>query len=170
MYQTGIRIPQTIWRLMFQSLKFFNQCLATFSYFVEVILTSLLLIESNAFVASGFIATGAIAYNNNSEAIQTNSKRIEVYSLSQNYWDVQYGDTLDEIVHHLLPHNPSKRESLQQDIIHLNPNIFTNGDPARMLANKRLWLPGYMKQADSKTDPATTSVETYSWGNIKRQK
>ncbi len=100
----------------------------------------------------------------------TQSKRIEVYSLSQNYWDTQYGDTLGEITHHLLPYNPAKRESLQQDIIQLNPKAFINGDPARLLAGKRLWLPGYMKQADTKANPAMTTVETYSWGNIKRPK
>jgi len=50
----------------------------------------------------------------------------------------------------------------------LNPNAFIGGDPAQLLADKRLWLPGYMKQADSTVDPATTVVERYSWGNIKR--
>jgi len=106
----------------------------------------------------------ADTYNNNSA-----SKRIEVYSLSQNYWDTQYGDSLSEIAHHLLPNNPSKRAALQQDILHMNPGAFIGGDPAKLLAEKRLWLPGYMKQADSKADPATTTVETYSWGNIKRR-
>lgn len=101
---------------------------------------------------------------------QTQSKRIEVYSLSQNYWDVQYGDTLNSIAHHLLPNNPAKREALQQDILHLNPKAFIAGQAEKLLAGKRLWLPGYMKQADSKVDPATTTVETYSWGNIKRLK
>ncbi len=95
------------------------------------------------------------------------SKRIEVYSLSQNYWDTQAGDTLGKITLHLLPYNPSKRVSLQQDIIHLNPTAFIAGDPEKLLAGKRLQLPGYIKQADTKADPATT-VETYSWGNIKR--
>jgi len=101
---------------------------------------------------------------------QQKSKRIEVYSLSQNYWDVRDGDTLSSIAHHLLPNNPAKREALQQDILHLNPHAFSNGLPEKLLAGKRLWLPGYMKQADSKVDPATTTVETYSWGNIKRPK
>ena len=123
-----------------------------------------LLISSGSFVAT------ADTYDNNSEVKQTNSKRIEVYSLSQNYWDTQYGDTLSEIVHHLLPYNQSKRESLQQDIIHLNPKSFINGDPTRLLAGKRLWLPGYMKQADTKANSKTTTVESYSWGNIKRPK
>jgi len=101
---------------------------------------------------------------------QQKSKRIEVYSLSQNYWDVQNGDTLSRITHHLLPNNPAKRKALQQDILHLNPNAFIAGQPEKLLAGKRLRLPGYMKQADSKVDPATTTVETYSWGNIKRPK
>ena len=106
----------------------------------------------------------------NATAEQIQSKRIEVYSLSQNYWDTQYGDTLGEIVHHLLPYNPYKRETLKQDIVQLNPQAFLASNPNQLLANKRLWLPGYMKQADSKANPTTTLVEHYSWGNIKRQR
>ena len=116
------------------------------------------------FVALFFCATTPAS------AAQEKSRRIEVYSLSQNYWDVQYGDTLGSIVHHLLPNNPAKREALQQDILHLNPNAFIAGQPEKLLAGKRLWLPGYMKQADSEVDPAKATVETYSWGNIKRPK
>ena len=114
--------------------------------------------------------TFADSYDNSATDRQTGSKRIEVYSLSQNYWDTQYGDTLGGITHHLLPYNPYKREALQQDILHLNPQAFINGNPEQLLANKRLWLPGHMKQADSKADPATTTVERYSWGNIKRKR
>jgi len=102
------------------------------------------------------------------DTAQKPSKRIEVYSLSQNYWDTQNGDTLGEIVLQLLPNNPSKHEKLKQDIVQLNPEAFIGGNPEKLLAGKRLWLPGYMKQADSKADPDTTIVERYSWGNIKR--
>ena len=115
-------------------------------------------------------AAEADSYDNSAAAGQTESKRIEVYSLSQNYWDTRYGDTLGNIVHHLLPNNPAKREALKQDIVHLNPQAFINGNPEQLLADKRLWLPGYMKQADSKADPETTTVERYSWGNIKRKR
>jgi len=115
-------------------------------------------------------AAEADSYDNSAAAGQTESKRIEVYSLSQNYWDTRYGDTLGDIVHHLLPNNPAKREALKQDIVHLNPQAFINGNPEQLLADKRLWLPGYMKQADSKADPKTTTVERYSWGNIKRKR
>ena len=96
------------------------------------------------------------------------AKRIEVYALAQNFWDVRPGDTLSTIVQQLLPNNPTKRETLQSDILALNPDAFINGDAELLLADKRLFLPGYMKQADSIADPRTTQVETYSWGNIKR--
>jgi len=69
-----------------------------------------------------------------------------------------------------LPNNPTKRATLEQDIVHLNPQAFINGKPEKLIAGKRLWLPGYMKQADSKADPRTTTVEKFSWGNIKRQR
>jgi Tfp pilus assembly protein FimV len=115
-------------------------------------------------------AAEADSYDNSAAVRQTESKRIEVYSLSQNYWDTRYGDTLGDIVHHLLPNNPAKREALKQDIVHLNPQAFINGNPEQLLADKRLWLPGYMKHADTKVDPATTTVERYSWGNIKRKR
>ena len=101
---------------------------------------------------------------------QQTPKRIEVYSLNQNYWDIQPGDTLSNIVHHLLPNNPSKHSTLKNEIVHLNPQAFVNGNAELLLAGKRLHLPGYMQQADSIADPATTKVESYSWGNIKRQK
>lgn len=99
---------------------------------------------------------------------QQNSIRVEVYSLSQNYWDTQHGDTLGNIVRHLLPNNPARYQTLKQNIVHLNPHAFINGNPELLLADKRLWLPGYMKQADNKVNPTTTEVERYSWGNIKR--
>ena len=121
-----------------------------------------------------YICTGSLVYSatqthDNSTATQaTESKRIEVYSLSQNYWDTQSGDTLSKIVLHLLPNNPSKHAILKQDIVLLNPHAFIGANPERLLAGKRLWLPVYMKQADTKTNPATTTVEQFSWGNIKR--
>ena len=119
-------------------------------------------------ITANTIVAVAGTYNNNSEIKQTNSKRIEVYSLSQNYWDTQYGDTLGEITLHLLPNNPAKHEALKREIVHLNPHAFINDNPEKLLAKQRLWLPVYMKQPGSKVAPSTTTVETYSWGNIKR--
>ena len=120
-----------------------------------------------ALFLSGFFVS---SHANNTAAEQQESRRIEVYSLSQNYWDTQYGDTLGEIVIQLLPNNPSRHEALKQDIVELNPGAFINSNPAQLLANKRLWMPGYMKQADSKVNSTTTTVESYSWGNIKRRR
>jgi len=98
------------------------------------------------------------------------SKRIEVYSLSQNYWDTRNGETLGEIAAQLLPNNPSMQQKLMADIISQNPHAFRDNDANYMLANKRLWLPNRLVQTDSKADSKRTKVESYSWGNIKRPK
>lgn len=121
------------------------------------------------YIAGGFLAQTSSAGNHSNTVDNSGvSKRIEVYALSQNYWDTQYGDTISEIVVQLLPNNPSKHAALKRDIVNLNPDAFINADPARLLANKRLWLPGYMNQADTRVNPSSTTVESYSWGNIKR--
>ena len=96
------------------------------------------------------------------------SKRVEVYSLSQNYWDTQPGETLGEIAAQLLPNNPSMRQKLMADIVNQNPNAFADGNADFMRANSRLWLPNNLIQNDSKVDAERTEVESFSWGNIKR--
>lgn len=98
------------------------------------------------------------------------SKRIEVYSLSQNYWDTQKGETLGEIVQKLLPYNKNMQLKLMQDIIELNPDAFLSNNPDHMQANKRLWLPNNMTKADVKVDQEHYQVQSFSWGNIKRPK
>lgn len=98
------------------------------------------------------------------------SKRVEVYSLSQVYWDIQAGETLSEIVAQLLPNNPAMHQKLMNDIISQNPGAFQDNDPSYILANTRLWLPNHLAQTDSKADPKHTQVESFSWGNIKRPK
>ena len=52
------------------------------------------------------------------------STRIEVYPLSQNYWDIKTGDTLGEIVNTLIPGNPYLQEKLIRDIVTTNPHVF----------------------------------------------
>jgi len=98
------------------------------------------------------------------------SKRVEVYSLGQHYWDIQSGDTLGEIAAQLLTQNPGMRPKLMADIINQNPDAFQDNDPDYMKANTRLWLPNRLAKTDSKADPRTTQVESFSWGNIKRPK
>ena len=101
-------------------------------------------------------------------AAAANSKRIEVYTLAQSYYDTQHGDTLGEIVAELLPNNPGKHDSLRQEILGLNPDAFIDNNPDRLIAGKRLRLPGYVKEADTRVDPHAYTVESFSWGNIKR--
>ena len=96
------------------------------------------------------------------------SKRIEVYTLSQNYVDTRVGDTLGEIAARLLPSNPRMQQQLMSDILRLNPDAFIERNPDRLLANIRLWLPNHLSKADSTPDSSNIRVETYSWGNIKR--
>jgi len=118
------------------------------------ILLSLLAATVSVAVSSGAAAGG--------------SKRIEVYTLAQSYYDTQHGDTLGEIVAELLPNNPGKHDSLRQEILGLNPDAFIDNNPDRLIAGKRLRLPGYVKEADTRVDPHAYTVESFSWGNIKR--
>ena len=96
------------------------------------------------------------------------SRRIEVYPLSQNYWDVQQGDTLGEIVNTLMPKNRYLQQKLMRDILSLNPDVFPDGNPHLMLADRRLWLPNAVKRPDSAAGSAGESIETYQWGSIRR--
>ena len=98
------------------------------------------------------------------------SKRIEVYALSQHYWDIQSGETLSGIAEQLLPNNPAMQQKLILDLISQNPDAFQDNNPDHMLANKRLWLPNRLAETDSKADPQRTRIESFSWGNIKRPK
>lgn len=97
------------------------------------------------------------------------SKRIEVYPLSQSYWDVRRGDTLGEIVDTLIPHNPYLQRKLMRDIMSLNPQIFPDSNPRRMLANRRLWLPNTVKPRQDTAGTSGYAIESYQWGNIKRK-
>ncbi|MDH5573596.1 MAG: hypothetical protein OEY89_17660 [Gammaproteobacteria bacterium] len=96
------------------------------------------------------------------------SKRVEVYALSQTYWDTQPGETLGEIAAQLMPHNLRLQQKLMNDIVNLNPDAFQGGNPDLMQANTRLWLPNNIPQADGKVGNGNTQVETFSWGSIKR--
>ncbi len=97
------------------------------------------------------------------------STRIEVYPLSQNYWDIKTGDTLGEIVNTLIPDNPYLQEKLVHDILSLNPDVFPGGNPNHMLANRRLWLPNAVKQPGDETNASDFIIETFQWGSIKKR-
>ena len=97
------------------------------------------------------------------------TKRIEIYPLSQSYWDVKWGDTLGGIVDTLIPHNAYLQRQLMRDIIRLNPEAFPDGKPHRMLSNRRLWLPNAIKPQQDTARASDYRIETYQWGNIKRK-
>ncbi len=104
-----------------------------------------------------------------SSTASAESRRIEVYPLTQHYWDVEHGDTLGEIVATLIPKNPHLQRKLMLDILTLNPDAFPYGNPHLMLANKRLWLPNAVIQPDTAVDSPDYTVETYQWGSIKKR-
>lgn len=98
------------------------------------------------------------------------SKRIEVYPLSQSYWDVNTGDTLRQIVNTLMPDNAYLQERLLREIVSLNPGVFPDGDPDRMLANRRLWLPNAVKPPENNTNTSNYIIRSYQWGSIKTRR
>jgi len=97
------------------------------------------------------------------------STRIEVYPLSQNYWDIKTGDTLGVIVNTLIPGNPYLQEKLMHNIVSTNPHAFPGGNPNHMLANKRLWLPNAVKPPNYSTNPSGYTIESFQWGSIKKR-
>lgn len=98
------------------------------------------------------------------------STRVEVYQVSQQYWDVSTGDTLSGIAIKLLPNNPRMQLRLMDDIVRLNPKAFIDNNKDLVLANTRLWLPGNMTRPDSTVNKKDYEVRTFSWGNIKTPK
>ena len=103
-------------------------------------------------------------------AIGSDSKRIEVYSISQNYWDVQAGDTLSQIIKQLLPYNPAMRKSLSKEVVSLNPGAFIQNNPDMLKANTRLWLPNNAPKKTSTPDHSKYDVKSFSWGHIRTPK
>ena len=114
-----------------------------------------------------FLTVGLITGQLVSGVSYADSKRIEVYELSQAYWDTQPGETLGEIVQTLIPDNQYLRAKLMREIVQLNPNAFINGDPGRMLANTRLFLPNSTVGTMHNSEEANYRVKQFQWGSIK---
>jgi Tfp pilus assembly protein FimV len=119
-----------------------------------------------AFFVTALIAGGAPAAG----AQTPQSQRVHVFELDQKYWDVEPGDTLGDIAKTLLPEAPAAhRRRLMKAIVQLNRDAFIHGDPDRLRAYTRLWLPGSVQT--HAVDPVRADeVENYSWGTIKRLK
>ncbi|MCW8933109.1 MAG: hypothetical protein OQK98_00150 [Gammaproteobacteria bacterium] len=94
------------------------------------------------------------------------SKRVEVYSISENFWDVTPGETLGDIVKQLLPDNPGLREKLLYQIVELNPDAFSQSNPDNLKANVRLWLPNNAPAMRQVKDKKLFNVKSYSWGQV----
>ncbi|MCW9048368.1 MAG: hypothetical protein OQK46_09855 [Gammaproteobacteria bacterium] len=94
------------------------------------------------------------------------SKRVEVYAISQNFWDVTPGETLGDIVKQLLPDNPGLREKLLYQIVELNPDAFSQSNPDNLKANVRLWLPNNAPAMRQVKDNKLFNVKSYSWGQV----
>jgi Tfp pilus assembly protein FimV len=95
------------------------------------------------------------------------SKRVEVYSLTRQYWDVRPGDTLSGIAAELLPGDVRRQQQLQRDLVRLNPHAFIDGDPALLIARQRLWLPNVVTRPVGTNQP-NADIERFGWGYIKR--
>jgi|GEM_PF-1385747 len=94
------------------------------------------------------------------------AKRIEVYPLSQNFYDVEAGETLQQIVLQLLPNRPAQRTQLMQDIVRLNPTAFIKQKPNRLKAGVRLWLPNNPPHYAPQMETRAVRIESFSWGQV----
>ena len=103
-----------------------------------------------------------------SQASSDQSKRVEVYAISQSFWDVTPGETLGQIVKQLLPDNAALREKLLLQIVKLNPNAFSHSNPDNLKSNIRLWLPNNATAMQQVKDKNKYDVKYFSWGQISK--
>lgn len=113
-----------------------------------------------------FIITALVCFFN----AHAESKRIEVYKNGLTFWDVQSGDTLNEIINQLLPYKSFERNRLITEIINLNPAAFYDNDPDKLQAGVRIWLPGSGLAPRTKAHMDKYKIQHFSWGYIKSRK
>lgn len=101
--------------------------------------------------------------------IQAESKRIQIYEKSQQYWDVKTGDSLSFICQQLIPDNRQKQRLLQNKIFEDNASAFINNSADLLIAGKRLWLPGSYR-VSNRIDKTKYDVKAFRWGSIKTPK
>ncbi|MBN1379262.1 MAG: hypothetical protein JXA04_08495 [Gammaproteobacteria bacterium] len=97
------------------------------------------------------------------------SKRVHVYQLPQQTWDVRPGDTLSGISAALLPGSRADQRELMQSILEINPDAFINRNPNRLRAYVRLVLPGEVETYSVSAEDSTTHVQQFNWGSIQRR-
>lgn len=126
-----------------------------------------LIFLAHALLPACLVCTESLADNSRTADI---SKRIEVYSISQNYWDVIPGETLGEIVKQLLPDNQAKRDALLQQIVSLNPHAFADNQADKLRANVRLWLPNHSPIIRNSRNTKLYESQSFSWGQTYKAK
>ena len=101
--------------------------------------------------------------------LQAESKRVQVFEQGQQYWDVKRGESLSLICQNLIPGNRKKQLVLQKKIFEENAAAFINNSVDRLIAGKRLWLPGSYRAANA-YDKTKYDVKEFHWGRIKTPK
>lgn len=62
-------------------------------------------------------------------------------ALADGYYLIRRGDTLDRIIHNVVPKTSLRKSILRQAIVRANPHAFKRSNPNWMYANKRIKLP-----------------------------
>jgi len=99
--------------------------------------------------------------------LHAESKRVQVFDKGQQYWDVKNGDSLSYICQQLIPGNHQLQLKLQQQILAENADAFINASADKLIAGKRLWLPGSYRVV-SDYDKNKYEVKQFSWGSIRK--
>jgi len=105
----------------------------------------------------------------NSTLVMAASKKVEVYATAQQFHDVKPGETLGEICQQLVAGSRVQQANCLQRLVADNPDAFINQSADRLLAGKRLWLPGSYRPV-SRVDTNNYQVRQFSWGQIKTPK
>lgn len=101
--------------------------------------------------------------------VQAASKKVDVYETAQQFHDVKPGETLGEICRQLVAGSRAQQSNCLQRLVADNPHAFINQSADRLLAGKRLWLPGSYRPL-SHADNKNYRVRQFSWGQIKTPK
>ena len=105
----------------------------------------------------------------NATLVQAASKKIDVYETAQQFHDVKPGETLSEICQQLVSGSRSKQANCLQRLVADNPDAFINQSADRLIAGKRLWLPGSYRPV-GRVNNKNYHVRQFSWGEIKTPK
>ena len=78
---------------------------------------------------------------------------------SKTSYVVKAGDTLEKVIAQQLSDSPLKPEILRKELMALNPNAFTKGNPKMLLAGSVLKLPNAEQMVNKPSGNATWSAD-----------